>query len=115
MAVTKLYKKTSLAGLYEIRYLALPHALFLLLALSSACTTSSDMSTSTNTTSLTSRSGNPLTAGAALHISNITSTSATLSWDAASSKNTSASKLQYKVVRAASSSAIDTIDKADAI
>ena len=52
--------------------------------------------------------------GSALSFSGISDTGVTVSWGAASDSVTSAANLQYRLVRAATSTAIDTIAKVDA-
>jgi hypothetical protein len=55
------------------------------------------------------------TVGTALAASSITTTTLTLSWGAASDTVTSTGQLQYKLLRAADSTQLDTIAEADAI
>jgi hypothetical protein len=55
------------------------------------------------------------TVGTAVVFSNLTSTSVTVSWGAASDDVTAGAQLQYKLVRAATAAEIDTIAEADAI
>ena len=55
------------------------------------------------------------TIGTEISFTNIAVASVTINWGAASDDSTAASALQYKVVRAATSIAIDTIDEVDTI
>ena len=53
--------------------------------------------------------------GTSISFSNVTGTSLSVNWGAASDDITSTASLQYKVVKAATSGAIDTVGEADAI
>jgi alpha-tubulin suppressor-like RCC1 family protein len=68
----------------------------------------------TTTTTTTPVSTAP-TIGTAIVSSQITSSSVTLTWGAASDTVTATASLQYKLVRASSSAAIDSVAEADAI
>lgn len=56
----------------------------------------------------------PPVAGTAINFSGISDSGATVNWGAASDSVTSAANLQYRVVRAATSAAIDTVAEVDA-
>lgn len=63
----------------------------------------------------TSSDSTPPTIGTAIALSNISSTSMTASWGAASDNVTAQSSLQYKLVKGASTSVIETVALANAI
>lgn len=63
----------------------------------------------------TGRDTTPPTIGSAITSSSITGTGMTVSWGAASDDVTAAASLQYKLVKASSAAAIDTVGEVDAI
>lgn len=57
----------------------------------------------------------PPSAGSSITFTNVDSTTLTINWGAGNDSGTSTSNLKYKVVKAATSAAIDTISEVDAI